>query len=662
MKISKKIMYSVIVVNVVLIIIGYFVSRTIIQNVLNSDIRISTEEKSDAFAELIEEKKITAVNNIKWLEGSSRLIKAVQQNNRGDIIELGKQAMSNFEMDYFVITDANGNVIARAHEPEKFGDSILKQANIEKALKGEVTVGIEEGTTVRLSIRAGCPIKNENGQIIGAVSMGYVLADGFVDEINEKVNCEVTIFNGIERVGTTIKDGEKRITGTKIEDAEIEDTVLNQGKSIDKVVTIDGKKYVAVYSPLFDVKDNIIGMKFVGVPADIVQSVERQLVIAQVLISFITIVVSLLVLLFILQKSVTSPLKKLVEFFKELSNGEGDLTKTMKVNTKDEVGEVIIEFNKFISKLRYIINEVKDSSNIITKETIAMSNNVSSCTDVMLEISKRVSKVSDNMMDNSAAIEETTSATHEMNKVSDVVATSCMQVSEQSNYASEITEDGSKAIQDIIYSINDISVSSEEVIIKMNELQSLSNKINEIVEIITGVSKQTNLLSLNASIEAAKAGEQGKGFAVVAGEIRKLAEESNKSSLEIVGLIKEVQGNIKDTAQKVEAVSENIASGVDKANFADRKFKEISKAINIVSEKSHDIAAAAQEQVASVEQVSNAMEEIAKVTASTADDSYKMNLAMQNERESMEEVNQVTQKLTKIIKELNTMVEKFKTS
>lgn len=662
MKINKKIMCSVIVVNVVLVIFGYFISRTIIQNVLNSDIKISTEEKADAYGELIEEKKITAVNNIKWLEGSNRLIKAVQQNNREDIIELGKQAMSNFEMDYFVITDTNGNVIARAHEPEKFGDSIIKQVNIEKALKGETTVGIEEGTVVRLSIRAGCPIKSENGQIIGAISMGYVLADNFVDEVNEKVDCEVTIFNGIERVGTTITDGEKRITGTKIEDTEIQDIVLNQGKSIDKVVTINGKKYIAVYSPLVDVNNNVVGMKFIGVPADIVQAVERQLIIAQVLISFATIVISLLVLLFILQKSVTEPLRRLVEFFRELSNGEGDLTKTMKVDTKDEVGEVIIEFNKFISKLKSIITEVKESSNIITKETIGMSDNVSSCTDVMLEISKRVSKISDNMMDNSAAIEETTSATHEMNKVSEVVANSCMQVSEQSNYASEITAEGSKAIQDIISSIKDISTSSEDVMIKMNELRRLSDKINEIVEIITGISKQTNLLSLNASIEAAKAGEQGKGFAVVAGEIRKLAEESNKSSQEIIYLIKEVQGNIKETSQKVEAVSENIALGVNKANFTDGKFKEISQAVNIVSEKSHDIAAAAEEQVASVEQVSNAMEEIAKVTASTAEDSYKMNLAMQNERESMESVNDTTKKLASIVKELNIMVEKFKTS
>lgn len=661
MKINKKVMCSIVTVNILLSMIGYVANKTVIQKELNYDIKVTTEEKSKSLEYIIEQKKSMAVNTVKWFENSDVLIKAITENNKNDIIQLGKQAMSNFGLDYWVVTDIKGNVIARAHEPDNFGDSIANQVNIQKALKGETSVGIEEGAVVKLSIRAGCPIKDQQGQIVGVISTGYVLSDKFVDEVNKTLSCDITIFNGMERAGTTLKDNEKRLTGTKLNDTEIQENVLNKGNAMSKLMVISGKDYYSMYSPLLDVNNKIIGMCFVGVPANVIQSLIMKLTIDQLLISFITLGLSLIVLSFILKKYLSIPLNKLVVFFKELSNGEGDLTKTMNITTNDEVSEVMNEFNKFILKLRTIISQVKDSSSVVKEETLGLSNSVSSCTNSMIEISKLVAKISENMMGNSVALEETTASTHEMNKASTMVAESCVVVSEQSIFANEITEEGSKAIQDIITSIQNISNSSGEVIIKMNELQNLSNKINEIVTMITNISTETNLLSINASIEAARAGEHGRGFAVVAEEVRRLAEESSNSSHEIINLIHEVQCNIKDTALRVETVSENISSSVNQALIVDRRFKHISDAINIVTEKTHDIAAAAEEQAASVEQISSAIDEIASVTASTAEDSYKMNISVQREKESMDEANVVTQRVTKIIRDLNLIVEKFKT-
>ena len=661
MKINKKVMYSIVTVNILLSMIGYVANKSVIQKELNSDIKVTTEEKSKSLEYIIEQKKSMAINAVKWFEDSDELIKAINENNKNNIIQLGKQAMSYFGLDYWIVTDIKGNVIARAHEPDNFGDSIANQVNIQKALKGESSVGIEEGAVVKLSIRAGCPIKDQQGQIVGVISTGYVLADKFVDEVNKTLSCDITIFNGIEQAGTTLMDNGKRITGTKLNDTEIQESVLNSGNATSKLMVISGKNYYSMYSPLLDVNNKIIGMCFVGVPANVIQPLIMKLTIYQFLISFITLILSLLVLWFILRKYLSSPLNKLVDFFKELSNGEGDLTKTMNINTNDEVSEVMNEFNKFILKLRTIISHVKDSSSVVKEETIGLSNSVSACTYSMIEISKIVSKISENMMGNAASLEETTVSTHEMNKASNMVAQSCAVVSEQSIFANEITEEGSKAIKDIITSIQNISNSSGEVIEKMNELQELSNKINEIVIMITDISTETNLLSINASIEAARAGEHGKGFAVVAEEVRSLAEESSNSSNEIINLIHHVQCNIKDTALSVENVSENINATVDQAIIVDRRFKYITDAINIVSEKTNDIAAAAEEQAASIEQISIAMDEIARVTANTAEDSYKMNESVKREKESMEEANVVTQRVTKIIRDLNLIVEKFKT-
>jgi len=661
MKINKKVMCSIIAVNIILTIVGYVANKSIIQNKMNSEIKATTEEKSKSLEYIIDHKKGMALNAVKWFENSEVLLKAINENNRSDIIQLGKMAMSDFDLDYWVVTDIEGNVIARAHEQDNYGDNISNQVNIQKALEGEISVGIEQGAVVRLSIRAGCPIKDKEGQIVGVVSTGYILSDNFVDEVNKTLSCDITIFNGIERVGTTIKEKEKRITGTKLYDNEIEENVLGKGNSVSKLITISGIDYYSMYSPLIDVNNNIIGMCFVGVPAHVIQSLISDLTVYQLLISFITLVLSLLVLYFILKKYLSNPLNKLVEFFKELSRGEGDLTKTIEVITNDEVGEVMNEFNKFITKLKSIISQVKESSCIVREETKDLSNRVSSCTDLMREISRSISKISDNMMGNSAAIEETTASTQEINKVSNMVAKSCAVVSEQSIFANEITQEGSKAIQDIITSIKNISDSSDEVIGKIYELQKLSNKINEVVTIITDISDQTNLLSINASIEAARAGEYGKGFSVIADDVKKLAEESNKSSYEIINIIHDVQCNIKDTVLKVDAVSKNINLGADKAIIVDERFKKISESISIVSEKAHDIAAASQEQAASIEQISSAMDEIAKITMGTAEDANKMNIAVQYEKDNMEGANVVTKRVSEIVRELNLVVEKFKT-
>ena len=212
MKINKKVMCSIIAVNIILTIVGYVANKSIIQNKMNSEIKATTEEKSKSLEYIIDHKKGMALNAVKWFENSEVLLKAINENNRSDIIQLGKMAMSDFDLDYWVVTDIEGNVIARAHEQDNYGDNISNQVNIQKALEGEISVGIEQGAVVRLSIRAGCPIKDKEGQIVGVVSTGYILSDNFVDEVNKTLSCDITIFNGIERVGTTIKEKEKRIT------------------------------------------------------------------------------------------------------------------------------------------------------------------------------------------------------------------------------------------------------------------------------------------------------------------------------------------------------------------------------------------------------------------------------------------------------------------
>lgn len=661
MKIRKKIILPIIIVNVMLILSGYFINRNIIQNKIILQYKDIVDQKSETMVSIMEDKKANAGNVVGWFENSARLIKSLKESNRDMMVNLGKEAMKNFSLDYWVVTDKKGNVIARAQEPEKFGDSIANQVNIQKALKGEKSVGIENGTDGKPSILAGCPIIDENGNLIGAVSIGYLFSsDVFADKISKILDSEVTIFNGLERVGTTLKDGDKRLTGTKLENEEVEDTVLKKGNKLSGTVVIFNKQYYSVYTPIFDVNNKIVGLYFVGEPISIIKPLVSSLTIFQLISSIIVMIISILVLSLVLRKSLSVPLKKLGIFFKELAAGEGDLTKTMDISTKDEVGEAMEEFNKFILKLREIILHVKKSSEIVTKQTSELKQSIFVSAESMAQISNSIVDISNSLEENAAAVGQTASSAQEMYKVSDMVANSCINVSEQSLSSNELVINGNQNVKEVVYSIENIANSSQEVMKKMNLLQELSSNINEIVTIITDISSKTNLLSLNASIEAARAGKNGKSFAVVAEEVRKLAAESAKSASEITTLIHTVQEYIDEASLKVNKVSENVSLGVINASKVSKSFEEIAKAIKIVSDKAHDIAAATEQQSAATSEISGSMDELEKVINNIAGNSHKMNISIQHEKDSIESIKLSTSNISETVENMNSMVEKFK--
>jgi len=661
MEIRKKIILSIIFLNIILIIGGYFISVSTIGSEISSQYEEIVDKKAEILESIMEDKMVNVKNMVDWFENSGRLIKSLKANNRDDVIDFGKIAMKDFNLDYWLVTDTQGIVIARAHKPESFGDSIVDQVNIQKALSGEKSVGIETEKNVGLFIRAGCPVIDENGNIIGVVSMGYTMStDLFADDMSGILNSDVTLFDGIQRVGTTLKDGDKRLTGTKLENKEVEQTVLIEGKKTSGINKILGKSYYSVYMPIADANNEIIGMYFVGEPISIIKKLVNGLTIFQIITTIMAMSISIFVLSLILRKNLSRPLNKLGNYFKELTAGEGDLTQTMDISTKDEVGKVVEEFNKFILKLRGIILQVKESSAIVVTQTTELIQSISISSESMVHISDIVGSISADLQASAKAVGQAAFSTQEMYTVSDTVANSCIHVSEQSLGAHELVIEGSQNVKEVIHSIEDITNSSQEVIQKMKLLQQLSTTINQVITIITGISSQTKLLALNASIEAARAGEQGRGFAVVAEEVGKLAAKSAESSSKITNLIHVIQNNIEEAFLKVEQVSQNVDEGVIKASKVSQSFEEISKAINVVSGETHDIAAATEQQSAAISEISGSMDMLEKGIKNISENSQKMDSSIHQENQNIKSIELFTLNISKTVKQLNIMVEKFK--
>ena len=193
------------------------------------------------------------------------LAEAISRGDTAIVQKLGKDIMRDSRISLITIADKEGKVVGRGHS-DKAGDSVLSQANVRKALGGEISTGIEEGTVVKFSMRAGAPVKLGD-KIVGSVTTGTDLTSAdhaFVEGVKKEFGAECTIFQGDTRVTTTIMKDGQRAVGTKMDNAKVLDTVLTKGQKFQDINTILGKDYDTAYWSVKDHSGKIAGMLFIG--------------------------------------------------------------------------------------------------------------------------------------------------------------------------------------------------------------------------------------------------------------------------------------------------------------------------------------------------------------------------------------------------------------
>lgn len=242
------------------------------------------------------------------------LAEAVERRDTKRLQTLGKELMANNGLEVLTIADSAGIVIARGHS-EKIGDSITNQINVKKAQAGEVSVGLEEGTVVKFSLRAGAPIKVD-GRIVGTVTPGIDLTatTKFVDEMKRRFNVECTIFRGDERVSTTLEKDGKRLVGTKMDNPKVIETVLQKGQKLLSTNFIAGQAYNTAYWPLIGADGKIAGMLFIGTQRVLIERACRTVTTA-VLLSVLVIGLLMVAAGYFLARSLVRPMLKAISIF-----------------------------------------------------------------------------------------------------------------------------------------------------------------------------------------------------------------------------------------------------------------------------------------------------------------------------------------------------------
>lgn len=271
--IAVKILLPVILLMIIMVILIDFTVFFIAGGHFEKYIKDNGEKNGQTIASEIENYKDSALQSLSWFENSPRLAEAFLSGDRELAVELGRTAMDSFGLEYMVITDLQGNVFIRAHDPENFGDSIANQVNIQTALNGEKNVQIENGKVVKFSIRAGTPLKDENGNIIGAVSTGTVLGSNETAErFSSLLNKETIIFEGPVAISSTIGTDDPEFLASITLEESVAERTLDKGEHYYGDMRIGGEVYTGVFVPFKDVSGEYAGVLFSGELKSIVQS------------------------------------------------------------------------------------------------------------------------------------------------------------------------------------------------------------------------------------------------------------------------------------------------------------------------------------------------------------------------------------------------------
>lgn len=429
--------------------------------------------------------------------------------------------------------------------------------------------------------------------------------------------------------------------------------IKNKDKGFGRF-TLDGVEYVASYVK-HDTHEFYI-LSYVPV------SKYMEKIDALKLGAFNVLIASIIVfgiIIFFVVRSLVKPIKIVAQNADQIA--KGDLTaEEIRIKSKDEVGRLAASFNQMLSSLQAMVKQVSVTSKKVSDSAEELSATAEQSSEISRQVADSIKQVSAGMDEQSLNTSYSSEMLKEVAEGVKQVSENAQSVASAANLATEKAQAGGTTIHSSIAEIQSVNENIHQMAEKIKRLGERSKEIEQIVTVITQIAEQTNLLALNAAIEAARAGEQGRGFAVVADEVRKLAEQSKESSEQIQELINRILTETEEAVLSIDETVDQSTKGISAIQSVNQVFDDIQQSILEVTGQVQEVSSATQQMSAAVNQIASNINEITRIASDTASQTQEVATAMEDQLTSSEQIASSSTEMAELADELKQLVQKFK--
>lgn len=600
-----------------------------------------------------------------------------------DANNISRDKAAKLGIDVLAIVGTNGSVLGGYNV--RSGQSVSSAYVVSKALRGSIASSYESIGDVGYGVVAAAPVYID-GALSGCVVAGFDLTDtdAFVNIVKTSYDVECTVFDNITRVATTLGSN---MIGTKIDNTAVVNKVLRTGQEFDGQTVINGVDYACVYFPLKSDDGTITGMVFVAKSMAVIEAIRNNALLFVIPIG-IAIALVLIIIGYRFVHWLMWRIKNVTDFLRELETGDADLTKRCKLFIRDEIGDLIIHFDFFLDKLQQIMTDVKASKDDLSSAGSAMTSSTQDTASSITQIIANIDGIHNQI---STQTQTVTGAATAVTEISSNISVLDNLIDGQSSGVSQ----ASVAVEEMIGNISSVNHSVEKmarsfetlaenanngiskqqaVNERIKQIETQSQMLQEANLAIENIAQQTNLLAMNAAIEAAHAGDAGKGFAVVADEIRKLSETSSKQSRtigeqlnDIKDAISEVVSSSSESNEAFVSVSEGIKetdqlvlqikAAMEEQNSGSR---QISQALKTMNDGTVEVTRSSKEMAARSSKVINEMTNLQNSSASMQNSMEEMAAGARKINETGAELSDISRRVQDSIDKIGSQIDRFK--